>query len=104
MHDIYFAIFCIFRPSAVATNSKRTEIPKPSIKKAGHPSEAVEKQSSVMEAKKRTDINSNAYLHPQTAPMEFVPSNVVLRTLTPSPKSKCMRWMYDIACILLEGI
>ena len=76
------------RPSAPASNSKHTEIPKPSINKADHPSKAVEKQSSVMEAKKRTDINSNAYLHPQTAPTEFVPSNVVLRTLTPSPKKR----------------
>ena len=76
------------RPSAVATDSKRTKISKPSINKAGHPSKAVEKQSSVTEAKKRTDINSNAYLHPQTAPMKFVPSNVVLRTLTRSPKKR----------------
>jgi hypothetical protein len=78
----------IFRPSTVVVNSKRAEIPKPGVNEADHPSKVVEKPSNVVPAKKRTDVNSNAYLHPQMNPTEFVPSNVVLRTLTPSPKSK----------------
>ena len=74
--NIDFTYVFLFRPITATTNSKRTEIPKPSVSQVTHPD-------------KKTDVNSNAYLHPQTTPTEFVPSNVVLRTLTLSPESKC---------------
>ncbi|CAB4002918.1 Hypothetical predicted protein, partial [Paramuricea clavata] len=59
------------RPRTATTNSKLVNQP-----------------TNVMQAKKRTNVNSNAYLHPQTGPTEFVPSNVVLRTLTSSTKKR----------------
>lgn len=67
---------------------KRTKIPTPNVKHVTSPTKVVKQSSNVVPGKKKTDVNNHAYLHPQTGPTVFVPSNVVLRTITSSPESK----------------
>ncbi|XP_028394141.1 uncharacterized protein LOC114518361 [Dendronephthya gigantea] len=74
------------RPDLAATSSKRSEITTPTanhqkLNKAG-------RSGNPSQAKKRTKVDRNVYLHPQTTSREFVPSNVVLRTLSKSPETK----------------